>query len=156
MKLSEALRLGEFALPPAKRTWFAFTAVTGRLCGACAVGRAVYAAGFRPAVPDLAFRIRESTATLTAPCLPDDTLAMTQFFDAQWPWTRRAHTGRPRFWLLNPVLHVISLQYEHLGKSLSEIADYIEPLEAQYDPDPATIDVAPNVAGDATQLQEVQ
>ena len=156
MKLSEALRLGEFALPPAKRTWFAFTVVTGRLCGACAVGRAVYAAGFRPATPDITFRVQQSMVTLTSPCLPDDTLAMTQFFDAQWPWTRRAHTGHLRFWLLNPILHVISLQYEHLGKSLSEIADYIEPLEAQYDPDPATIDVAPNVAGDATQLQEVQ
>ena len=155
MKLSEALRLGEFALPPAKKMWFAFTAVTGRLCGACAVGRAVYAAGFRPAVPDLAYRIGQSTAALTSPGSPEDTLEMTQFFDQQWPWTRLAHTGRPRFWLLNPVLHVISLQYEHLGKSMSEIADYVEQLEAQYDHNPVTSDVTPNVAGDATQLLEV-
>ena len=154
MKLSEALRLGEFALPPTKRAWFAFTTVTGRLCGACAVGRAVYAAGFRPTVPDLAFRVKESTAAFVAPMHPDETLAMTLFFDTQWPWTRTAYTGRPRFWLLNPVLHDISYRYEQLDQSLREIADHIEQLEAKYE-QPAAIEAAPNVAGDATQLMEV-
>ena len=156
MRLSEALRLGEFALPPAKKMWFAFKAVTGRLCGACAVGRAVYAAGFRPAVPDVAWRIRQSTVGLVTAGLPEDAVAMTRFFDAQWPWTRRVQEGQRGFWLLNPVLHAISLRYEHLDQSLGEIANYVEQLEAQYDHDPVTSDVTPHAVDATAQLEEVQ
>ena len=93
-----------------------------------------------------------------------EVVKINEFVAKHWPWTRAytltTQTGRVAKMLgyldeYNAIVERISIWYEQNQLSIPGIADAIEQLEAQYDPQPVTIDVTPNVAGDATQLQEV-
>ena len=164
MKLSEAIRLGEFALPPVRGAWFDASLVSGRICGACAVGRAIYAAGYRPERLPLKERVQRYTDTGGRVTYTGyEIVPINTFVAKHWPWTvvysRTTETGRIAMLMgltteYNAVVERISQNYEHYKKSIQDIAADVEQLEAKWD-QPATIDVAPNVAGDATQLQEV-
>jgi hypothetical protein len=123
MKLSEALRLGEFALPATHLKWFRFDS-NDKPCGACAVGRACYAAGFKPeaAVNQLHQTMKDITA-------------LTSFVSVTWPWTNRAEYKYPanhthnQSTLFNPILIAMSDLYEADKWTMTQIADWIETIE---------------------------
>ena len=162
MKLSEAIRLGEFALSPAKGVWFEASLVTGRICGACAVGRAVWAAGHRPERKTLRERVALSVRYDGHVYYFDREFEiLSRFVSEQWPWTNvythKCLTRVPQDY--NAVVAYISQMYEApINMSMTHIAQEVERLESIFDndPQPVTIDVTPHVAGDATQLLEVK
>jgi hypothetical protein len=123
MKLSEALRLGEFALPPTNLKWFRFDN-NDKPCGACAVGRACYAAGFKPEVAE--YRLHQNMK---------DIMTLTSFISATWPWTNRVEYKYPTEYrhnqstLFNPILIAMSDLYEADRWSMQQIADWIETIE---------------------------
>ena len=134
MKLSEAIRLGAVAMPTIygpvfKRDW------GGNVCGACRAGATAMAAGYKPNRTGL-----------------NDWYAVDMFIEEQWPWT--VHLKRHIPFSISAA-NGIALLHEVRRWAATEIAGYIERLEAKYDPQPATMDVAPNRAGDALQLEEV-
>ena len=167
MKLSEAIRLGEFALPPVRGAWFDASLVSGRICGGCAVGRAIYAAGYRPERMPLKERVRRYTDTGGRVAYTGyEIVPINAFVAKHWPWTVKytdtTDSGRVARLLgwqheYNAVVERISQNYEYNRKTtIQAIADDIEQLEAKWDTQPATTVVAPNTAGDAVQLMEVQ
>ena len=129
MKLSEALRLGEFAVAPYRGSWFKRYA-DGSVCGACAIGRVCMAVGFIPACnPNL-----NPHEQFEVECV-----AIARLFADKWPWTLgyKGHTDI----IDNPVAEAISDMYEYNGKSIQQIADWvatIEPQEAAHDLQPIT------------------
>ena len=129
MKLSEALRLGEFAVAPYRGSWFKRYA-DGSVCGACAIGRVCMAVGFIPACnPNL-----NPHEQFEVECA-----AIARLFADKWPWTLgyKGHTDI----IDNPVAEAISDMYEYNGKSIQQIADWvatIEPQEAAHDLQPIT------------------
>ena len=134
MKLSEAVRLSTTIMPaihgPVFRRDFA-----GKVCGACRIGATAIAAGYKP--PRLSTRYEDSR----------DVMA---FFDRMWPWGMKI---RMTDFTFGPAVFIAYChEIEHL--TADQIADKIERFEKVY-ANPATMDVAPNVAGDATQLMEV-
>ena len=134
MRLSEAIRLGAVAIPTIhgpvfKRNW------CGDVCGACRAGATAMAAGYKPNRTGL-----------------NDWYAVDLFIEEQWPWT--VHLKRHAPFTISAA-NGIALLHEVRRWSATQIADYIEHLEALYDSQPVTIDVTPNTAGDAVQLQEV-
>ena len=129
MKLSEALRLGEFAVAPYRGSWFKRDA-GGSACGACAIGRVCMAVGFIPAC-DPKLTTQEQFEVECA--------AIARLFADKWPWTLgyKGHTDI----IDNPVAEAISDMYEYNGKSIQQIADWvatIEPQEAAHDLQPIT------------------
>ena len=161
MKLSEAIRLGEFALPPVKGAWFRYRTLSGDICGGCAVGRMVWAAGYRPQALTLRERAKQFR---TYGHVSDYNLAaIMQFVSAQWPWTvqyteqwRGSYATLyfsdffPDTW--NQVVQDISEAYERHDTSMTVLAARIETLESIYD-NPAAPDAAPHGAGLALQLE---
>ena len=145
MKLSEAIRLSPLVIktihgPVFKRT------LTGKVCGACRIGGVAMAAGYKPAR-----RLGRPEAWVTA----TDSRDVYRFIHQTWPWVEQSVWRRDGLWLQGVVTYIV---YAHESAKLSaeEIAVAVETMEAKYDTQPATIDVAPNVAGDATQLMEVK
>ena len=133
MKLSEAIRLGEFALPEARRRWFSRDA-NSRVCGACAVGRACFAAGYDPAL----FQCSLWDASMEGKDL-------SAFMTQHWPWTatvplelpvnsgiRKGYVPHPAYAEWNPVLRMMSELYEHYQWTMQQLAEWVEGLEAQY------------------------
>lgn len=130
MKLSDALRLGEFALPPVRDdAWFKFDKQA--LCGGCAVGRLLYAVGYQP-------------------CSEwEDTDRMEAFMSQQWPWILGAGSSCPpgtfaarsfNFSLArHSLLYRISDLYEQDGWTMAQIADWVETLEPQEPPAPVPV-----------------
>jgi len=119
MKLSEALRLGEFAVAPYRGSWFERYA-DGSVCGACAIGRVCMAVGFIPACnPNL-----NPHEQFEVECV-----AIARLFADKWPWTLgyKGHTDI----IDNPVAEAISDMYEYHGKSIQEIADWVATIEPQ-------------------------
>ena len=108
MKLSEALRLGEYALKPVYMKFLVMGA-DGKPCAGCAVGRACVAAGYDGS---------ESVEQLS------------RFMDRAWPWTTRFPSGMMN---LNTILLRISMKYE-AHRSISEIADWVATIEPQDEP----------------------
>ena len=134
MKLSEAIRLGAVAMPTIygpvfKRGW------SGDVCGACRAGATAMAAGYKPNRTGL-----------------NDWMAVDWFIEEQWPWT--VHLKRHDPFIISAA-NGIAVLHESRRWPAEQIAAYIEQLEALYDPQPATSDVAPHRAGDALQLEEV-
>ena len=119
MKLSEALRLGEFAVAPYRGSWFKRDA-GGSACGACAIGRVCMAVGFIPAC-DPKLTTQEQFEVECA--------AIARLFADKWPWTLgyKGHTDI----IDNPVAEAISDMYEYHGKSIQEIADWVATIEPQ-------------------------
>lgn len=126
MKLSEALRLGEFALNPSSGNWFEWE--KEQLCGGCAVGRTCLAAGFKP--------------KLTFNTLSEDPRKLAEFIGSTWPWTYKVSVVFPiderelsdnAFWQEghNQVMDIISNLYECAGWTMTQIADFIATIEPQ-------------------------
>ena len=144
MKLSEAIRLSPLVTktiygPVFKRDW------RGRVCGACRIGLVAMAAGYRPAR-----WLGRPEAWATA----RDCENVYTFINTTWPWTQQtANSERDCLWFQGVVSYMV---YAHESARLSaeEIATAVEGMEAKYD-HPVTMDVTPNTAGDAVQLQEV-
>lgn len=126
MKLSEALILGEFVVPPVKNHFFSWS--RGQLCGACAVGRGCLAAGFKPNAKHI-FADTEA-------------LYLAKFMGETWPWTNEWYSNsRVKYYELNRVLAEISDRYEKCGQSMQEIAAWIatiEPPDTPVAPEPST------------------
>ncbi len=117
MKLSEALRLGEFAVAPYRGSWFKRDA-GGSACGACAIGRVCMAVGFIPAcdpklTPHEQFEV--------------ECVAIARLFADKWPWTL-GYKGDTLI-IDNPVAEAISAMYEYNGKSIQQIADWVATIE---------------------------
>ena len=130
MKLSEAIRFGEFALSPVKgHGWFDFKEGADTPCGGCAVGRMLYAMGYKP------------TARW------EQWKPMTDFVETLWPWTRIKCTIAPPntragecLGIYHSRLHIlnrISDLYEGDNWSMTQIADWVATIEPQ---DVATIE----------------
>jgi hypothetical protein len=129
MKLSEAMRLGEFALPAVHGSWIDLDK-NGKPCGACAVGRACIAAGVK---------VNESVRGEYDACM--------EFMDQTWPWTQRTTLEMPensRFpsmfeaWnaygvKYNAVMQCVSDLYEYYGWSMQQLADLVESIEPKED-----------------------
>ena len=117
MKLSEALRLGEFAVAPHWGSWFKRDA-GGSACGACAIGRVCMAVGFIPACDPRLSKHEQFEV---------ECLAIARLFADKWPWTLgyKGHTDV----IDNPVAEAISDMYEYNGKSIQQIADWIATIE---------------------------
>lgn len=128
MKLSEALRLGEFAIPGIYGNWLRLDG-NGKPCGGCAVGRMCIAAGFQPALRNYYhLEVLNELASFTA---------------TTWPWTAK-HTVKypadtwgdtdPAFFedeygVENDVLAAISDLYEEARWSITQIADWVATIE---------------------------
>lgn len=141
MKLSEALRLGEFALPPTYNRWYEREQESGKVCGACAVGRLAVAAGYSPRVVEQG--------------MVDDEQSLSKFFSAQWPWTAKHHTLQSWTEPVNGIMAAISKRYEgsceitkggeiaRVGQeTMRQIADWVATIEPQErtEPQPQVID----------------
>lgn len=138
MKLSEALRLGEFALKPSHGSWYEMRGEDVP-CAGCAVGRLLYAAGCK-----LDY-INDGVSELSA--------AMS----ALWPWTQKSTALPPdyavtRSWAtsyyrnyvngykhFNPILCIISDCYERGDWTISKIADFVATIEPQDAVEPALV-----------------
>ena len=110
MRLSEAMRLGSMVVPPIRGPIFDRTG--GVICGACAIGAAMYAAGSE-----------EDRTRWMSYCLVSDA-------ESFWPWTRRriAHPIRSEdYW---DVLGIVIDLFEEYGWSREQIADWVESVEA--------------------------
>ena len=132
MKLSEALRLGEFALPAIYGKWI-YKDSTNKPCGGCAVGRTAYAAGF-------------NCTTLKGGPIEEEAI-LDRFFDSTWPWTvgfippcaphisQMEHNKRLDGANTNPtnnnIVSTLSWSYETEKLSMTELANYIESFEPQ-------------------------
>ena len=145
MKLSEACRLGPLVVPTIHGPIFKRTA-TGEVCGACRIGSVAIAAGYQPARYVLL-----PAVYITA----QDSRDVYRFITKQWPWVGTVPDIDCSVLMVFGVASYIVYAHEVAKLTADEIADYIETLEAKYDPQPVTMDVTPHVAGDATQLQEV-
>lgn len=147
MKLSEAIRLSTTIVPsihaPDKifqRDW------RGNVCGACRAGAVALAAGYKPTRQFVAWHGEI-----------DEALAVMRLIDRCWPWWMRAvQTQQVPFMMYLGAATYIAHAHEVRKLTADQLAAEIEKLEAKYDHDPVTMNVTPNVAGDATQLQEVQ
>lgn len=131
MKLSEAIRLGPTIAPAIygpvfKRNW------CGDVCGACRAGATAMAAGYKP----------NRTGR-------NDWLTVDMFIDETWPWTVQLRRHYP---FSISAANGLALLHEVNRLSADQIANYVEALEAKYNP--VTTKATPNVAGNATQLVE--
>ena len=125
MKLSEAIRLGEFALPPIRGKWFKIDD-KGKPCGGCAVGRLLFATGYQPT------RTWESWEKMVEHC------------NDLWPWTQRDYMLAPKGTGCHRLIHqfsgrvhilnCISDLYEYDKWTLPQIADWIATIEPQDQP----------------------
>ena len=128
MKLSEALRLGEFVIPGIYGNWLRLDG-NGKPCGGCAVGRMCIAAGFQPALRNY-YHLEELNE-------------LASFIATTWPWTAK-HTVKypadtwgdkdPAFFedeygVENDVLAAISDLYEEARWSITQIADWVATIE---------------------------
>ena len=128
MKLSEALRLGEFVIPGIYGNWLRLDG-NGKPCGGCAVGRMCIAAGFQPALRKN-YHLEELNE-------------LASFIATTWPWTAK-HTVKypadtwgdkdPAFFedeygVENDVLAAISDLYEEARWSITQIADWVATIE---------------------------
>ena len=126
MKLSEAIRLGEFALKPINGRWIQYD-TNGKPCGGCAVGRAMYAAGYQEVSERLS--------------------PMHEFAKEKWAWIRSNDFDAPCGCIgenNNILLGVISHLYEFHDWSMTQLAEYIESIEPQEqaESDPNMLNVA--------------
>ena len=128
MKLSEALRLGEFVLPGIYGNWLRLDG-NGKPCGGCAVGRMCIAAGFQPALRNYYhLEVLNELASFTA---------------TTWPWTAKHPVKYPadtwgdkdpaffedEYGVENDVLAAISDLYEEARWSITQIADWVATIE---------------------------
>ena len=121
MKLSEAIRLGAVAVPTIYGPVFKRNGI-GTVCGACRAGATAMAAGYKPNRTGL-----------------NDWYAVDLFIEEQWPWTAQLKRHIP---FSISAANGIALLHEVRFWMATEIADYIERLEAKYDPQPAVIKTA--------------
>ena len=138
MKLSEAIRLGEFALPPTYGAWFTRHLLTGKLCGGCAMGRALYAAGYRPHEMSFAERASQFKRHGEVGYFHEEYTKICAFVEQQWPWTAKGHLRDEGY---NLIVNLISSLYEGYHP-MPYIAEQIEALEATFDSPPAAVDAA--------------
>ena len=119
MKLSEALRLGEFAVRPYHGSWFERDS-HGGICGACAVGRVCIALGYIPA---------QDSSLDPSEQFELECHEISKLFAEKWPWTLTFY--RVTAVIDNPVADCISEMYEYGEKSIQEIADWVAAIEPQ-------------------------
>ena len=112
MKLSEALRLGAMALPPSHGPVYA--RANGAICGACAVGAALFAVGSEAD--------REQWLKVGASIQRE----MARF----WPWTGDFTTPKPvePSYDINVVTAMVVL-FENSDWTREQIADWIATIE---------------------------
>lgn len=143
MKLSEALRMGEFALEPVHGV-FLHHNEKGDVCGGCAIGRACYAAGFR--APQAVDQDDEEWL--------EEFNRLSDFFDIMWPWTlkEKPRVHRQHYWRNpamfygtvserqhhNAVLCDISNLYENECLGIQDLADWVEQFEPHEESHDAT------------------
>ena len=132
MKLSEALRLGEFAAPEAHGEWLLFDKEK-KVCRACAVGRLCIAAGY---VPTFQREEPQHHATYAKSRYnaqySEDKALLFSFMEQRWPWIARFNK---EIGVRCALQQSISYRYESLSnpQSISQIADWIETIEPQED-----------------------
>ena len=143
MKLSEACRLGTTMIPTIYGPIFKRT-LTGKVCGACRIGSIALAAGMRP-------------ARFPVHVQGEDSRAVHSYFHTHWPWISRVPDAENSMLFIFGIPSYIAYCHEIAKMTADEIAVVLEKLEAKYaNNDPVVMDTTPNVAGDATQLMEVQ
>ena len=145
MRLSEAVRLSTTMGVPAIYGPIYKRSMTGKICGACRIGAVALAIGYKPPRQFVRWdgEISES-------------INIARLFKSTWPWWDRA-LGRedvPYTMYLGAAAFV-AYCHEHRKMTADQIATELEQLEAKYADEPVTIDVTPNRAGDALQLEEV-
>ena len=120
MRLSEALRLGEFSLPACYATWFRWE--KDKLCAGCAVARACFAAGYRHQY-------------WTSP--EKEFLPLSQFFVTTWPWILAYEMPIVGTHYVPQLLLDISNLYEVHRWPMAKIADWVEQIEREMETTPA-------------------